>query len=185
MKLNELADRPGSSKTRQRLGRGIGSGSGKTAGRGGKGQTARSGVRIKGFEGGQMPLHRRLPKRGFTNIFAKKLNEVNLGRVQGAIEAGKLDPKDVVDSAALVRAGVLRRAKEGVRLLGSGEIKTKLNFEVHGASKSAVAAVEKAGGSVKVLAPPKPKGAEKGAAPKGAAPKGGEKGADKGGEKSA
>ena len=190
MKLNELADRPGSSKTRQRLGRGIGSGSGKTAGRGGKGQTARSGVRIKGFEGGQMPLHRRLPKRGFTNIFAKKLNEVNLGRVQDAIEAGKLDPKDTVDSAALVRAGVLRRAKEGVRLLGSGEIKAKLNFEVHGASKSAVAAVEKAGGSVKVLAPPKPKGGEKGAgkgaAPKGAAPKGAApEGADKGGEKSA
>jgi large subunit ribosomal protein L15 len=187
MKLNELADRPGSSKTRQRLGRGIGSGSGKTAGRGGKGQTARSGVRIKGFEGGQMPLHRRLPKRGFTNIFAKKLNEVNLGRVQGAIEAGKLDPKDVVDSAALVRAGVLRRAKEGVRLLGSGEIKAKLNFEVHGASKSAVAAVEKAGGSVKVLAPPKPKGeAPKGAPAKVAAPKGAApKGADKGGEKSA
>jgi large subunit ribosomal protein L15 len=177
MKLNELADRPGSAKTRQRLGRGIGSGSGKTAGRGGKGQTARSGVRIKGFEGGQMPLHRRLPKRGFTNIFAKKLNEVNLGRVQAAIEAGKLDPKDVVDSAALVRAGVLRRAKQGVRLLGSGEIKAKLNFEVHGASKSAVAAVEKAGGSVKVLSPPKPKGG----APKGDAPKG----ADKGGEKAA
>jgi large subunit ribosomal protein L15 len=185
MKLNELADRPGSSKTRQRLGRGIGSGSGKTAGRGGKGQTARSGVRIKGFEGGQMPLHRRLPKRGFTNIFAKKLNEVNLGRVQDAIEAGKLDPKDTVDSAALVRAGVLRRAKEGVRLLGSGEIKAKLNFEVHGASKSAVAAVEKAGGSVKVLAPPKPKGAEKGAAPKGGEKGAAPKGADKGGEKSA
>src|SRR3981081_2114879 len=190
MKLNELADRPGSSKTRQRLGRGIGSGSGKTARRGGQGQTARSGGRIKGFEGGPKPLHRRRPKRCFTNIFAKKLNEVKLGRVQDAIEAGKLDPKDTVDSAALVRAGVLRRAKEGVRLLGSGEIKAKLNFEVHGASKSAVAAVEKAGGSVKVLAPPKPKGAEKGAAPKGAAPKGGEKGAapkgaDKGGEKSA
>src|ERR1700689_1246030 len=109
MKLNELADRPGSRKPRQRIGRGIGSGSGKTGGRGGKGQTARSGVRIKGFEGGQMPLHRRLPKRGFTNIFAKKLNEVNLGRVQGAIDAEKLDPKDVVDAAALVRAGVLRR----------------------------------------------------------------------------
>src|SRR4030081_2627273 len=176
VKRNKVADRPGSSKTRQRLGRGIGSGSGKTAGRGGKGQTARSGVRIKGFEGGQMPLHRRLPKRGFTNIFAKKLNEVNLGRVQDAIEAGKLDPKDTVDSAALVRAGVLRRAKAGVRLLGSGEIKAKLNFEVHGASKSAVAAVEKAGGSVKGLGPPQPKGGETGAQ-KGAAPKGGEKGA--------
>src|SRR3977135_3247358 len=157
---------------------------GAAGGRGGT-RAARAGVRIKGFEGGQMPLHRRLPKRGFTNIFAKKLNEVNLGRVQVAIEAGKLDPKDVVDSAALVRAGVLRRPKQGVRLLGSGEIKAKLSFEVHGASKSAVAAVEKAGGSVRVLAPPKPKGGEKGAgkgtAPKGAAPEG----ADKGGEKSA
>src|SRR3981189_2401965 len=132
MKLHELADRPGARKKRSRSGRGIGSGTGKTGGRGGKGQTARSGVRIKGFEGGQMPLHRRLPKRGSTNIFAKKPNEVNPGRVQGAIEAGKLDPKDTVDSAALVRAGVLRRAKEGVRLLGAGEIKAKLNVEVHG-----------------------------------------------------
>ena len=159
MKLNELADKPGSSKQRHRIGRGIGSGSGKTGGRGGKGQTARSGVRIKGFEGGQMPLHRRLPKRGFTNIFAKTFNEVNLGRVQTAIDAGKLDAKATVDAAALVKAGVLRRTKDGVRLLGSGEIKAKLNFEVYGASKSAVAAVEKAGGSVKILAPPK---AEKG-----------------------
>jgi len=153
MKLNELADRPGSRKHRHRIGRGIGSGSGKTGGRGGKGQTARSGVRIKGFEGGQMPLHRRLPKRGFNNIFAKDLNEVNLGRVQTAVDAGRLDPKDVVDAAALVKAGVLRRAKDGVRLLGNGEIKAKLNFEVYGASKSATAAVEKAGGSVKTLAP--------------------------------
>ena len=155
MKLNELADKPGASKHRHRIGRGIGSGSGKTAGRGGKGQTARSGVRIKGFEGGQMPLHRRLPKRGFTNIFAKTFNEVNLGRVQTALDAGKLDAKATVDAAALVKAGVLRRAKDGVRLLGSGEIKAKLNFEVYGASKSAVAAVEKAGGSVKILAPKK------------------------------
>jgi large subunit ribosomal protein L15 len=162
MKLNELADRPGSRKPRQRIGRGIGSGSGKTGGRGGKGQTARSGVRIKGFEGGQMPLHRRLPKRGFTNIFAKKFNEVNLGRIQTAVDAGKLDPKDTVDVAALVRAGVLRRARDGVRLLGSGELKAKLNFEVYGASKSAVAAVEKAGGSVKILAP-KAEGGEKAA----------------------
>ncbi len=153
MKLNELADRPGSRKHRHRIGRGIGSGSGKTGGRGGKGQTARSGVRIKGFEGGQMPLHRRLPKRGFTNIFAKKFNEVNLGRVQAAVDAGKLDAGAVVDAAALVKAGVLRRAKDGVRLLGSGEIKARLNFEVFGASKSAVAAVEKAGGAVKILAP--------------------------------
>ena len=153
MKLNELADKPGSRKYRHRIGRGIGSGSGKTGGRGGKGQTARSGVRIKGFEGGQMPLHRRLPKRGFTNIFAKKLNEVNLGRIQTAVDAGKLDPKDVVDVAALVRAGVLRRARDGVRLLGKGELKAKLSIEVAGASKSAIALVEKAGGSVKILKP--------------------------------
>ena len=153
MKLSDIADNAGSRKKRMRVGRGIGSGKGKTAGRGGKGQTARSGVRIKGFEGGQMPLHRRLPKRGFTNIFAKKLNEVNLGKVQEAIDAGKIDLKDVVDVSALVRAGVLRRAKDGVRLLGAGEIKAKLNIEVHGASKSAIAAVEKAGGTVKILAP--------------------------------
>ena len=163
MRLNDLRDNPGATKSRTRIGRGIGSGSGKQGGRGGKGQTARSGVRIKGFEGGQMPLHRRLPKRGFNNIFAKKLNEVNLGRVQTAVDAGKLDPKDVVDVAALVRAGVLRRARDGVRLLGSGELKAKLNFEVYGASKSATEAVEKAGGSVKVLAPPKADGGEKAA----------------------
>jgi large subunit ribosomal protein L15 len=153
MKLNQIADNAGSRKSRTRIGRGIGSGKGKTGGRGGKGQTARSGVRIKGFEGGQMPLHRRLPKRGFNNIFALKLNEVNLGKVQEAIDAGKLDAKAVVDAAALVKAGVLRRAKQGVRLLGSGEIKAKVQFEVYGASKSAVAAVEKAGGSVKILKP--------------------------------
>jgi len=154
MKLHELHDRPGARKNRTRLGRGIGSGTGKTGGRGGKGQTARSGVRIKGFEGGQMPLHRRLPKRGFrNNAFAKVLNEVNLGRVQAAIDAGKLDLNSTVDAEALVKAGVLRRAKDGVRLLGSGEIKAKVAFAVFGASKSAVAAVEKAGGSVLVLAP--------------------------------
>jgi large subunit ribosomal protein L15 len=153
MKLNQIADRPGARKSRMRVGRGIGSGKGKTGGRGGKGQTARAGVAIKGFEGGQMPLHRRLPKRGFNNIFARRLNEVNLGRVQAAIEAGKLDPANTVDVEALVKAGVLRRAKDGVRLLGNGEIKAKLAFSVFGASKSAVAAVEKAGGSVKILAP--------------------------------
>ena len=151
MKLHELAGNTGSRKVRKRIGRGIGSGKGKTGGRGGKGQTARTGVAIKGFEGGQMPLHRRLPKRGFTNIFRKEYNEVNLGRVQTAVDAGKLDPKDTVDVAALVRAGVLRRARDGVRLLGSGEIKAKVAFTVGGASKSAVAAVEKAGGSVTVL----------------------------------
>jgi large subunit ribosomal protein L15 len=153
MKLTELNDRPGARKTRRRVGRGIGSGKGKTGGRGGKGQTARSGVAIKGFEGGQMPLHRRLPKRGFTNIFRKAYNEVNLGRVQQAIDAGKLDPATAIDVAALVKAGVLRRARNGVRLLGAGEITAKLAFAVAGASKSAVAAVEKAGGSVTVLEP--------------------------------
>jgi large subunit ribosomal protein L15 len=154
MKLHELADRPGARKKRSRIGRGIGSGTGKTGGRGGKGQTARTGVRIKGFEGGQMPLHRRLPKRGFRNVaFARTLNEVNLGRVQSAIDAGKLDAGATVDAEALVKAGVLRRVKGGVRLLGSGEIKTGIAFAVWGASKSAVAAVEKAGGSVKILAP--------------------------------
>jgi large subunit ribosomal protein L15 len=160
MKLHELADRPGARKKRARIGRGTGSGMGKTGGRGGKGQTARSGVRIKGFEGGQMPLHRRLPKRGFKNVsFARRLNEVNLEKIQAAIEAGKLDVSATVDAAALVKAGVLRRSKDGVRLLGSGEIKTKVDFAVWGASKSALAAVEKAGGSVTILAP-KPQAGE-------------------------
>src|SRR5215813_4480225 len=147
MKLHELSGRPGARKTRKRIGRGIGSGKGKTGGRGGKGQTARSGVRIKGFEGGQMPLHRRLPKRGFKNVkFARKLNEVNLGKVQAAIDAKLLDASAVVDVEALVKAGLLRRAKDGVRLLGAGEIKAKVDFAVFGASNSAKAAVEKAGG---------------------------------------
>jgi large subunit ribosomal protein L15 len=154
MKLHELSGHPGARKTRKRIGRGIGSGKGKTGGRGGKGQTARSGVRIKGFEGGQMPLHRRLPKRGFKNTkFAIKLNEVNLGRVQEAIDGGLLETGGKVDAAALVKAGLLRRAKDGVRLLGSGEIKAKIAFSVYGASKSAIAAVEKAGGTVEILAP--------------------------------
>ena len=156
MKLHELAGRPGARKTRKRIGRGIGSGVGKTGGRGGKGQTARSGVRIKGFEGGQMPLHRRLPKRGFKNVkFARKLNEVNLDRLQSAIDAGRLDLAATIDAAALVKAGVLRRAKDGVRLLGGGELKAKVTLAVFGASKSAVAAVEKAGGTVQILAPKK------------------------------
>jgi large subunit ribosomal protein L15 len=154
MKLHELAGRPGARKTRKRIGRGIGSGTGKTGARGGKGQTARSGARIKGFEGGQMPLHRRLPKRGFKNtMFARKLNEVNLGPIQAAIDAGKLDPGADIDAAALVKAGLIRRAKDGVRLLGAGEIKAKVKLSVYGASKSAVAAVEKAGGSVELLGP--------------------------------
>jgi large subunit ribosomal protein L15 len=155
MKLNQIADRAGAHKKRVRIGRGIGSGVGKTGGRGGKGQTARSGVRIKGFEGGQMPLHRRLPKRGFNKPFPVKLNEINLDRIQQAIDAKKLDISGTVDAAALVKAGVLRRAKDGVRLLGRGELKAKLTVEVHGASKSAIEAVEKAGGTIKILAPAK------------------------------
>ena len=153
MKLNQLRDNAGSRKSPIRIGRGIGSGKGKTGGRGGKGQTARSGVAIKGFEGGQMPLHRRLPKRGFNKPFRKDYNELNLDRLQQAIDAGKLDPKGTIDAEALVKAGVLRRARDGVRLLGSGEIKAKVTLSVAGATKSAVAAVEKAGGSVTVLAP--------------------------------
>jgi large subunit ribosomal protein L15 len=153
MKLSEIADRPGARKTRRRVGRGIGSGKGKTAGRGVKGQKARSGVAVKGFEGGQMPLHRRLPKRGFNKPFRKQFNEINLGRLQAAIDAGKLDAKGTIDAEALVKAGILRRAKDGVRLLGEGELKAKVALTVAGASKSAVAAVEKVGGSVTILAP--------------------------------
>ena len=155
MKLNEIADRAGSHKKRVRIGRGIGSGVGKTGGRGGKGQTARSGVRIKGFEGGQMPLHRRLPKRGFNNIFRLDFAEINLDRLQQAIDSKLVDVKETVTAESLVKTGVLRRAKDGLRLLGRGELKAKLAIEVHGASKSAVAAVEKAGGTVKILAPAK------------------------------
>ena len=166
MKLNEIADNSGSRKKRMRVGRGIGSGKGKQAGRGGKGQTARSGVRIKGFEGGQMPLHRRLPKRGFNNIFALDLTEVNLDRLQEAIDAKKLDAKATVNAESLVKSGILRRSKDGVRLLGRGELKAKLTVEVHGATKSAIAAVEKAGGSVKILAPAKDAAAQKAAAKK-------------------
>ena len=160
MKLNEITDNPGAHKKRVRIGRGIGSGVGKTGGRGGKGQTARTGVRIKGFEGGQMPLHRRLPKRGFNKPFGLKFNEVNLDRVQQAIDAKKLDISATVDAQALIKAGVLRRAKDGVRLLGMGALKSKVNFSVWGASKSAVAAVEKAGGSVTILAPKKDEAGE-------------------------
>ncbi len=150
MRLNELRDNPGATRPRKRVGRGIGSGKGKTAGRGVKGQKSRSGVAIKGFEGGQMPLHRRLPKRGFNNIFAKDFNVVNLGRIQAAVDAGRLDAKAPVDAEALRAAGLIRRVKDGVRLLGKGEIKAALSFEVAGASKSAVEAVKKAGGSVAI-----------------------------------
>ncbi len=158
MKLSDIADNAGSRKKRMRVGRGIGSGKGKTSGRGGKGQTARSGVRIKGFEGGQMPLHRRLPKRGFNNVFRIEYAEINLDRLQEAIDAKAIDVGHAINAELLVKAGVVRRAKGGVRLLGRGEIKAKINIEVHGASKSAIAAVEKAGGSVKILAPAKEEG---------------------------
>ena len=153
MKLTEIRDNEGAHKSRMRVGRGIGSGKGKTGGRGVKGQKARSGVAVKGFEGGQMPLYRRLPKRGFHNLFSKDLNEVNLGRIQQAVEAGKLDAKGTVTIEALVASGVItRQAKDGVKILGVGELTTKLAFEVYGASKSAVEAIEKAGGSIKLLA---------------------------------
>lgn len=150
MKLNELRDKEGATKTRKRVGRGIGSGSGKTAGRGVKGQKARSGVAINGFEGGQMPLYRRLPKRGFKNVFAKDFNIVSLARIQAAVDAKKLDAKETVNADALVKAGVIRRAKDGVRLLADGELKSKLSFDVAGASKAALEKIEKAGGSVKL-----------------------------------
>jgi large subunit ribosomal protein L15 len=150
VKLNELSDAPGATKNRKRVGRGIGSGSGKTAGRGGKGQTARSGVAINGFEGGQMPIHRRLPKRGFNNIFRKSFVEVSLDKVQAAIDAGKLDATKPVTGEALVTAGVLRRVREGVRVLG-GTLTSAVAFEVAGASKPAIEAIEKAGGSLKAV----------------------------------
>jgi large subunit ribosomal protein L15 len=152
MKLNELKDNDGSRKGRMRVGRGIGSGKGKTAGRGQKGAKARSGVAINGFEGGQMPLHMRLPKRGFNNIFAKDYAIVNLGMVQKAIDAGKLDATVVIDQAALREAGISRGGKHGVRLLAKGELTVKASFSVAGASVSAVAAVEKAGGTIEILA---------------------------------
>ncbi len=154
MKLNDIRDNAGASKKRMRVGRGIGSGKGKTGGRGVKGQTSRSGVAIKGFEGGQMPLHRRLPKRGFWNPFSKDFNEVNIGRIQTAIDAGKLDKGAAITQDALVAAGVCAKARDGVKLLGQGELKAKLAFEVAAASKSAVAAIEKAGGSVTILGAP-------------------------------
>jgi len=150
VKLNELSDAPGATKNRKRVGRGIGSGSGKTGGRGGKGQTARSGVAINGFEGGQMPIHRRLPKRGFNNIFRKSFVEVSLDKVQAAIDAGKLDATKPVTGEALVAAGVLRRVRDGVRVLG-GTVTSAVTFEVAGASKPAVEAIEKAGGSLKAV----------------------------------
>ncbi len=153
IKLNELSPSPGSTRNRMRVGRGPGSGKGKTAGRGVKGQKARSGVAIAGFEGGQMPLHMRMPKRGFNNPFAKDFAEVNFWRLEQAITAGKLDPKKPIDGAALVAAGILRRQKDGVKLLGKGALTAKLDITVYAASASARAAVEKAGGKLTVTRP--------------------------------
>ncbi|PYE86795.1 50S ribosomal protein L15 [Phyllobacterium leguminum] len=150
MKLNDLRDKPGATKARKRVARGIGSGTGKTGGRGVKGQKSRSGVAINGFEGGQMPIYRRLPKRGFTNIFAKSFNTVSVGRVQQAIDAGKLDVKETVTAETLKAAGIIRRTKDGVRLLADGEITAKVNFDLAGASKAAIEKIEKSGGSVKL-----------------------------------
>ncbi len=155
MRLNELRDKDGATKMRTRVGRGIGSGTGKTGGRGVKGQKSRSGVAVKGFEGGQMPLHQRLPKRGFTKPNRKQFAEVSLGRLQAAVDAGKLDAKKPVDAEALAGAGVVRRVKDGVRLVGGGELKAKLDLTVAGGSRPAIAAVEKAGGTVTVTAPAK------------------------------
>jgi len=167
MKLNDIRDNAGARKGRIRVGRGIGSGKGKTGGRGQKGQKSRSGVAVKGFEGGQMPLHMRLPKRGFNNIFAKDYAEVNIGIVQKAIVAKKLDAKGTIDHAALKAAGLARGGKDGVRLLGKGELTAKVSFKVAGASKGAREAVEKAGGSIELIVPKDP--AELAAAKKGSA----------------
>ena len=153
MRLNELRDNQGARKTRVRVGRGTSSGKGKTGGRGVKGQKSRSGVSIKGFEGGQMPLHMRLPKRGFNVPNPKKLNAVNLGRLQQALDAGKLNASDPVNTASLKSAGVIRRELDGLRIIGNGELKTKLDFEVFGVSASAREAIEKLGGKITVLAP--------------------------------
>jgi large subunit ribosomal protein L15 len=152
MKLNEIRDNPGARQAPRRVGRGIGSGLGKTSGRGGKGQTARTGVSLNGFEGGQTPLHRRLPKRGFNNVdFALRLQEINLGTLQRAIDEKRIDPAQTITGAGLVAGGVIRRVRDGVRLLGDGELKAKITIEVAGASKPALAAIEKAGGKVIVL----------------------------------
>jgi len=167
MKLNEIRDNQGARMSRVRVGRGIGSGLGKTGGRGQKGQKSRSGVSINGFEGGQMPLHMRLPKRGFNNIFAKDYAEVNLGAIQKLVDAKKLDTAGVIDHAALKAAGVARGGKDGVRILGKGELTAKVSFKVAGVSAGAKAAIEKAGGSVEVIEVVP--AAEKAAAKKGTA----------------
>ena len=155
MKLNTIKEQDGATRNRKRVGRGIGSGRGKTSGAGHKGQKARSGVSINGFEGGQMPIHRRLPKRGFNNIFRKNFVELNLDRIQTALDTGNLDKKKPVDAAALVAAGVISKARDGVRVLANGALKDKIEIHVAGASKAAVAAIEKAGGKI-VIATVKP-----------------------------
>ena len=157
MKLNDLRDNKGARKTRMTVGRGIGSGKGKTSGRGVKGQKARTGVTIKSFEGGQMPLIRRLPKRGFKNIFAKDYSAVNLGRLQQAIDDGRVDIKQPITCASLIKSGVASRARDGVRIIGKGELKAKIEIQVAGASKTAVAAIEKAGGKITLTAKVKAK----------------------------
>jgi large subunit ribosomal protein L15 len=162
MNLNQLTDNPGARRDRKRVGRGMGSGTGKTAGRGHKGQKSRSGVALKGFEGGQMPLDRRLPKRGFKNIFAKRFVAINLDRLQDAIDAKKFDPKKPIDATVLKAAGVIKNPRDGVRLLARGDLKTKINISVAGASKKAVEAVEKAGGSI-TIERPRPSAPEAGA----------------------
>ena len=148
MKLNEIQDNAGSSRSHKRVGRGIGSGTGKTSGRGQKGQKSRSGVSLLGFEGGQMPLYRRLPKRGFNNPFSKQYAEVNVGELQRAVDAGKIDAKQSITDKLLVDSGLARKSRDGVRLLGKGELKTKLEIKVASASKGGISAVEKAGGTV-------------------------------------
>lgn len=159
MRLNELVDRPGARKSRKRVGRGMGSGKGKTSGSGHKGQKSRSGVSLLGFEGGQMPLYRRMPKRGFNNPFTKDYAELTTGNLEQAAAKGKIDAKKPVTEESLRSGGVVKKSKHGVRLLAKGDLKTKLTIEVAGASKGAIAAVEKAGGSVTVIAPkPKPEG---------------------------
>ena len=180
MRLNEISDNAGARAPRKRVGRGIGSGTGKTAARGHKGQKSRSGVSLLGFEGGQMPLYRRLPKGGFTNIFRKNYRVVNVGRLQQAIDAGKLDAAKPVTEAALVEAGVIKSARDGVRLLAKGEISAKLTVELTGASKGAIEAIEKAGGSVTVTAKAKVRAADSKKSNRGAANKAASKGKDGG-----
>jgi large subunit ribosomal protein L15 len=180
MRLNEISDNSGARAPRKRVGRGIGSGTGKTAARGHKGQKSRSGVSLLGFEGGQMPLYRRLPKGGFTNIFRKNYRVVNVGRLQQAVDAGKIDAGKPVTEAALVEAGVIKSARDGVRLLAKGEISAKLTIELTGASKGAIEAVEKAGGSVKVTAKAKVRAADSKKANRSAAKKAASEGKDGG-----